>query len=128
MKIILVRGSGDVGSAVAHTLFESGYAVLIHDTAQPTATRRKMAFCDAIFNGESLLAGVQARLMGSIPEIAAHLASHDLIPITTLDMESLLTAIEPGILVDARMRKHFQPETQIALAPLTIGLGPNYVA
>jgi len=44
---ILVRGSGDIGSAVAHRLFEAGYAVVIHDTTQPTTTRRKMAFTDA---------------------------------------------------------------------------------
>ncbi len=128
MKTILVRGSGDVGSAVAHTLFESGYAVLIHDSAQPTATRRKMAFCDAIFDGEAVLAGVQARLMGSVPEITAHLAPHNLIPIATFDLSLLLGAIEPEVLIDARMRKHSQPENQITLAPFTIGLGPNFVA
>ncbi len=128
MKTILVRGSGDVSSAVAHTLFEAGHAVLIHDSAQPTATRRKMAFCDAVFDGEAILAGVRAQLMVGVSEITVHLASHDLIPITTLDLSFLLAAIEPEILVDARMRKHSQPETQITLAPFTVGLGPNFVA
>ena len=104
MKKIVVGGSGDVGSAVAHALFEAGNAVFIHDSAQPTATRRKMAFCDAIFDGHAMLTGVSAQLVVSVSEIAALLASHDLIPITTLDLESLLTAIGPGILVDARMR------------------------
>jgi xanthine dehydrogenase accessory factor len=32
------------------------------------------------------------------------------------------------VLVDARMRKRARPERQLALAPLTIGLGPNFVA
>ncbi len=128
MKKIIVRGSGDVGSAVAHALFEAGYAVFIHDSAQPAATRRKMAFCDAIFDGEAILVGVQAQLMASLSEISAHLASHDLIPITTIDLSVLLATMKPEILVDARMRKHSQPETQITLAPFTIGLGPNFVA
>jgi xanthine dehydrogenase accessory factor len=128
MKRIIVRGSGDVGSAVAHALFLAGHAVCIHDTARPTATRRKMAFCDAIFDGEVLLAGVRARLMSNVSEIASHLALHDLIPIATLDISVILADLQPEALVDARMRKHDRPEAQITLAPFTIGLGPNFVA
>jgi xanthine dehydrogenase accessory factor len=128
MRKIFVRGSGDVASAVALILFEAGHTVLIHDSPQPTSTRRKMAFCDAIFDGKAMLAGVQAQLALSISEITAHLDSHDLIPITTIDLSFLLASIKPEVLVDARMRKHSQPETQIALAPFTIGLGPNFIA
>ena len=128
MRKIFVRGSGDVASAVALILFEAGDAVLIHDSAQPTSTRRKMAFCDAIFDGKAMLAGVQAQHVPDISEITAHLNLHDLIPITTLDLSFLLACIAPDVLVDARMRKHSQPETQITLAPFTIGLGPNFVA
>jgi xanthine dehydrogenase accessory factor len=128
MMKILVRGSGDVGSAVAHALLMNGYAVLIHDSAQPTAARRKMAFCDAIFDGSALLAGIQGKLITDISEIALHLAAHDLIPITTIDLSVILAGIQPEALIDARMRKHDQPETQITLAPFTVGLGPNFVA
>jgi xanthine dehydrogenase accessory factor len=128
MKIILVRGSGDVGSAVAHTLFTNGWDVLIHDSAQPTATRRKMSFCDAVFDGVATLEGVPAKYVTNISEINTHLALRDLIPITSLDLKILLAAIKPDVLVDARMRKHSQPETQIHLAPFTIGLGPNFIA
>jgi len=74
------------------------------------------------------LAGVQVQRMANIAEITERLASHNLIPISTLDLAVLLAALEPEILVDARMRKHSQPETQIMLAPFTIGLGPNFVA
>jgi xanthine dehydrogenase accessory factor len=128
MKTILVRGSGDVGSAVAHMLFRAGYAVFIHDSAQPMATRRKMAFCDAIFDGVAVLEGVNAQYMNDISEITAHLASHDLIPITSLDLHTLVASIKPDVLVDARIKKHEQPEIQITLAPFTVGLGPNFVA
>jgi xanthine dehydrogenase accessory factor len=128
MTKILVRGSGDVGSAVAHTLFKAGYAVLIHDSARPTATRRKMAFCDAIFDGVAMLEGVQASYVTDISELNANLALRDSIPITSLDLKILLAAIKPCALVDARMRKHDQPEIQITLAPFTVGLGPNFIA
>jgi xanthine dehydrogenase accessory factor len=128
LPIILVRGSGDVGSAVAHTLFKADYAVVIHDSAKPSATRRKMAFCDAIFEGKAALDGVNARLFNGIPELTAGLTAHDLVPLTTLDLSRILAALKPGVLVDARMRKHEQPEVQITLAPFTVGLGPSFIA
>ena len=56
----LVRGVGDIGSAVAHRLFLAGYAVAVHDGEQPTTTRRRMAFADAIFDGRTTLDGVEA--------------------------------------------------------------------
>jgi len=40
----------------------------------------------------------------------------------------VLEALRPDVLVDARMRKHHQPETQRGFAPLVIGLGPNFIA
>jgi xanthine dehydrogenase accessory factor len=125
---ILVRGSGDIGSAVAHALFKARYSVLIHDSDKPSATRRKMAFCDAIFDGSATLDGVNAQHCHSISEAVIHLSSHDLIPVCTIDISGLLAALKPEALVDARMRKHYQPEVQIALAPFTIGLGPNFIA
>jgi xanthine dehydrogenase accessory factor len=128
MRNILVRGSGDVGSAVAHTLFRAGYAVLIHDSAQPTATRRKMAFCDSIFDGSAVLDGIRAQLFNDASAIAVCLASHELVPVTTLELSFLLPALRPDVLVDARMRKHDQPEAQIPFAPFTVGLGPNFTA
>jgi xanthine dehydrogenase accessory factor len=128
MKTILVRGSGDVGSAVALVLFKAGYGVVIHDSAQPTATRRKMSFCDAIFDGKASLDGVNAQLTGDVAELAASLASHASIPVTTFALPAVLAALRPHVLVDGRMRKHQQPEIQIALASFTVGLGPNFAA
>jgi xanthine dehydrogenase accessory factor len=40
----------------------------------------------------------------------------------------VLAVLDPEVLVDARMRKRAHPEPQLELAPLTIGLGPNFVA
>lgn len=126
--LILVRGSGDVGSAVAHTLFKAEYTVFIHDSPQPSATRRKMSFCDAIFDGRAALEGVNAQRLDDISELTARLAHHGLVPLTTLDLSGILAALKPDILVDARMRKHDQPEIQITFASFTIGLGPNFIA
>jgi len=126
--IVLVRGSGDVGSAVAHLLLRSGYGVVIHDGTLPAAPRRGMAFADAIFDGACELAGIEARRVDGVEELAAALAGRAAIPVTTAELTDVLGAVAPAVLVDARMRKRVQPENQRDLAPLTIGLGPNFVA
>jgi xanthine dehydrogenase accessory factor len=125
---VLVRGSGDVGSAVAHLLFRSGYGVVIHDGALPAAPRRGMAFADAIFDGACELAGIEARRVDGVEALAAALDGRAAIPVTTGELADVLGAVAPAVLVDARMRKRVRPEGQRDLAPLTIGLGPNFVA
>lgn len=125
---ILVRGANDVGSAVAHALFTAGYAVGIHETTHPTTSRRKMAFTDAIFDGRTSLEGVTAERNDEGALLHEILNAHQVIPVTTLDILTVIETLHPQILVDARMRKHQQPEIQRGLAELTIGLGPNFTA
>ena len=60
MARVLIRGSGDVGSAVAHLLQGHGHEVVIQDVATPAAPRRGMAFADAFFDGVCELEGVRA--------------------------------------------------------------------
>jgi len=125
---IVVRGSGDVGSAVAHRLFLAGYTVLMHDGPQPTMSRRGMAFTDAIFAGEAVLEGVAAVRVDDLQMLHEVMTAHEAIPIVVADFHALLGSMRPDILVDARMRKRLEPEAQRGLAQLTIGLGPNFMA
>lgn len=126
MARVLVRGSGDVGSAVAHLLLTSGHGVVVHDVALPAAPRRGMAFADAIFDGACELAGVRGRRVDDVGALRGESGGELLL--TTAPLEEVLAAVRPDVLVDARMRKRAQPEAQRGLAPLTIGLGPNFVA
>lgn len=124
---ILIRGSNDVASAVAYWLFREGYGVVIHDNPKPTVTRRKMAFADAIFDGEATLEGVTAKRVESV-NLRGELISPRFIPVVVSDIFRLVEKLRPHVLVDARMRKHKKPNRQFHLAPLTIGLGPNFSA
>ncbi len=124
---ILIRGCGDVASAVAHGAFTAGHAVAMHDGREPSASRRLMAYSDALFDGVAELEGVAAvRTDGE--GVAAALGRHAFIPVTAAEFEAVLAAARWDVLVDARMRKREVPEDQRGLAPLTIGLGPNFVA
>ena len=127
MKSVLVRGIGDIGSTVAHLLHREGYAVVIHDLPLPTWTRRKMAFTDAIFDGEASLVGVAATRMDQLSALkdAARRAP---IVVSVHEFHVLLQTHHPDILIDARMRKRQMPERQIHMANCTVGLGPNFIA
>jgi len=128
MTTILVRGANDVGSAVAHQLFTTGYAVILHENAQPVTTRRKMSFTDVVFDRRAILENITAERVDDVSLIKKILTEHKIIPVSSADVSSLIETLHPQILIDARMRKHHQPETQRGFAPLTIGLGPNFIA
>lgn len=124
----LVRGIGDIGSAVAHRLFSAGYAVVIHDEPMPTTTRRGMAFADAVFDGRASLDGVDALRARDIAHVRDLLAARQAIPVYVRPLGPLLKEIAPLVLVDARMQKHSEPQVQRELARFTIGLGPELAA
>ena len=119
MALCLVRGCGDIGSAVAHALFSAGHAVVIHDVAAPSFARRGMAFTDALYDDAACLEGVIGRRMTDIFSIRLMLKQHREIPLAADRFAKVLEYLRPHVLI---------PERECGLAPLTIGLGPNFVA
>jgi hypothetical protein len=125
---VLVRGSNNVASAVAHRLFSAGHAVVLFDGPAPAASRRRMAFADAVFAGRAVLAGVVAERVDAPELVPGLLATHGFIPVVVGNPADLLPVLVPEVLVDARMRKRDQPEPQRGLAPITVGLDPGFAA
>ena len=124
----LIRGTGDIGSAIAVAMFRAGYPVILHDSPFPNYSRRGAAFVDALLDGEAEVGEVIARLCRDVSEIDRALAAQDAIPVSSGEFAAVLAASNPRVLVDARMRKRATPEPQRGLAKFTIGLGPNFVA
>ena len=124
---VVVRGSGDIGSAVAHQLVRAACAVVIQEDPTPTTTRRGMAFTDAVFDGWTSLDGIDAIRARDTTDVRRLLAAREAIPVYVGALEPLLKEVAPAVLVDARMRKHEAPQGQCGLAGLTIGLGPGLV-
>lgn len=54
---VIVRGGGDLASGVIHRLYRCGYRVLILECERPSAIRRKVAFCEAVYDGEAQCGG-----------------------------------------------------------------------
>lgn len=122
----LVRGSAEIASGVAHALFKAGFPVVLHEVATPTAIRRRMAFTDAVFDGTAILSGVTAQRADSRAALSSMLARRRFLPVSIAPLAELLRALPWAAVVDARMR--LRPEPQMRLAPLSIGIGPGFVA
>ena len=127
-QTVLIRGCGDVGSAVAHQLHEAGFRVVIHDDPSPAHTRRGMAFTDALFERKSQLAGVLAKHQPRLEGVERMLECRRAIPVTTHSLDEALSLLAPDALIDARMRKRAIPGSLRGRARFTVGLGPNFSA
>lgn len=123
---VLVLGGGDVGSAVAHALFQRGDRVLLCDRGRSAHARRGMAFTDALFDGVARLEGIVAKLCGNVSESRECWKAGDAIPISVLPEEMLLREESFDVLVDASMRRDsLRPDRRDRVA-CAIGLGPGY--
>jgi xanthine dehydrogenase accessory factor len=125
---VLVRGCGDVGSAVAHALFRHRCSVAIHDDPRPPHTRRGMSFTNALFERRVDLASVMAKLQHNREGVARMLECGMALPVTVGDVHAILSVLKPDVLVDARMRKRLMPDSLRGQARVTVGLGPNFTA
>jgi xanthine dehydrogenase accessory factor len=125
----VVIGCGDVGSAIAHALHRAGCAVVLVDQADPPWTRRGMAYVDAWYVGAASLAGIDACFCASVRSIPFVLDRRDMIAATTWSWQGVASALQPIAVVDARVVKR-EPLTPIRQSggPLTIGVGPGFVA
>lgn len=122
MPLIWVRGAGELGSAVALTLFRVGYQIILTERAEPLAIRRPVTFSDAVFNGES-----------SVEEVVAVCCDHSNV-LTVLGsgkIPLIVTKATPETdlpilaIVDARMLKD-SSVPKMGEIPWSIGLGPGF--
>jgi len=123
---VLIRGGGDLASGVAWRLHQSGFRVAITEIAAPLAVRRKVAFCEAVYDGRSVVEGVKAVLVRS-PEEVHRIWDQDGIPVLVDAKAACRHAIHPEVMVDAILAKR-NLGTSITDASLVIALGPGFEA
>ena len=128
MARFLVRGSGDIGSAIALRLRSRGHAVILHDVPRPAHARRGMSFTDALFDGTCTLEGTFAKRAHGADSLGKMLACGGALPVSDAPFDEVLPEVLPDVIVDARVHKHGTPEALLGLAPVSIGLGPGFVA
>jgi xanthine dehydrogenase accessory factor len=123
---VLVRGGGDLASGVAWRLYQSGFRVIITEIPEPLAVRRKVAFCEAVYEGQAVVEGVRAVLVKE-PEQVDSAWDQGFIPILVDPGAVCRHSIKPQVIVDAILAKK-NLGTSARDAPLVVALGPGFEA
>jgi len=124
--VVLIRGGGEIASAVAHKLARSHFKICLTEIARPLAVSRMVAFSEAIYDGEKEIEGVVARRITSTEDVNSCWRENK-IPILVDPEAKVRNRLHPDILIDAVMAKR-NLGTKITDAPLVIGLGPGFQA
>jgi len=124
--VVMVKGGGEVATAVGHRLAQSHFRVCLTEKANPTAVNRGVAFCEAVYDGEKQVEGVVAKLITSAEEVLPTWQENKL-PIIVDPQASIRNLLHPEVIVDAIMAKK-NLGTEIGDAALVIGLGPGFRA
>ena len=128
-KMILVRGGGDLATGVIHKLHQCGYPILIMECDRPSAIRRHVAFCEAVYDGTAEVEGVTCRRITEkdILEQCRQCWEKGEIPLLTDAEGKHIIELAPAAVIDAILAKK-NLGTNRDMAPLTVGLGPGFCA
>jgi len=124
--IVLIKGGGDLATGVAHRLHRAGLRVAITELERPTVIRRAVAFANAVFQGQTSVEGVTARLVANPMDVPSAW-SEGVIPVLIDPETQALGVLRPGVLVGAIMAKR-NTGTRLADAPIVVALGPGFAA
>jgi xanthine dehydrogenase accessory factor len=123
---VVIKGGGDLGSGVAHSLHRAGMRVAIAELPQPLVIRRTVSYANAIYEGIATVEAATARLAHSASEVSAIWERGDIAVIADPHAE-IARELRPDVVVDATLSKRAK-HTRIDEAPLVIALGPGFIA
>ena len=124
--MVIIRGAGDLSTAVIHRLFRAGFPVLALETERPAAIRRKVAFSEAVYDGTATVEEVTAVRIDDAAE-AADALRRGVVPLLVDPVGESVRRLRPQVVVDAILAKKNLGTTR-DMAPLTIALGPGFEA
>ncbi len=125
--LIGIKGAGEMGSAIAWRLHMARMRnIFMTETRHPLAVRRRVSFCEALWEGVAEVEGVTAVKTSDADDVRAAWKNGNIAVIT--DPEWCIGRdIRPDVLVDAILAKR-NLGTRPKDAPLVIGLGPGFTA
>ena len=125
-KLVVIRGGGDLATGVAQKFWRSGFKLLVLEIEQPSAIRRSVTLCEAVYTGYAAVEDITGKRIAAISEISACLESGS-IPILTDPDGACIAYLQPAAVIDAILAKH-NMGTHRQMASITIGLGPGFCA
>lgn len=124
--LVIVRGGGDLATGIVQKFFRAGFRALILETARPTAIRRSVALCEAVYDGFKEVEDVQCRLIEDISGMDACFERGE-VPLIVDPRGAAIEALKPSGVVDAIIAKR-NTGTRRDMAKAVIALGPGFEA
>lgn len=125
---VLIRGGGDLASAVALRLVNVGFTVLIAELEKPLCIRRTVSFSEAIIAGEVDVEGIKGVKMdlADIENWLQRSSKNQVAVISDPNLQSL-TIVVPDVFIEGTLQKKIDGVIK-DFAPITIALGPGFEA
>lgn len=124
--IVIVRGGGDIATGTIQKLHRAGFRVLVLEAPQPTCIRKTVACAQAIFDSKIQIEDLKVKKVSNLEEIHQTWKAKGL-PIIVDPQGTYIERLRPLVIVDGILAKKNLGTTR-AMAPITIGLGPGFVA
>ena len=125
-NLIIVRGGGDIATGTIYKLYKCGFKVLILEIKNPSAIRRNVSFCEAVYNGSQTVEDLTCRLAADMIEAENLLETESIALMVDPDCKAV-EYFKPVAVVDAIIAKK-NLGMSINMAPVTVALGPGFEA
>ena len=125
-NLIIVRGGGDLATGTIYKLKKSGCPILVLETQNPSAIRRNVAFCEAVYRGRQTVEDMTCYRAESLRQAEQFLLEGKLTVLVDPEGEAILR-LKPLAVVDAILAKR-NLGTNKEMAPITVALGPGFSA
>ena len=124
----IVLGTNEIASAIAVFLTRQGMRVVLSHDPMPPVIRRRMAFHDSLYGELTAVEEIWGVNCDQTLEILEELTHGSRVVVTRLGLSHLLPVGGYEVIIDARMHKAVIMPMLRYLAPVTIGLGPGFIA
>jgi len=124
--IVVIRSGGDIATGVIQKFYRSGFKLLVLETEEPTAVRRSVALCEAVYAGRATVEDVSCERIPTLSEID-RCYEQGVVPLMVDPRGESISCLKPAAVIDAILAKR-NLGTHRGMAPITIGLGPGFNA
>lgn len=125
-KLVIIRGAGDLATGVAQSLYEAGFRLLLLEVEKPSAIRRQVALCEAVYDGAASVENLTCCRCRSLAEVQKAWEG-EVVPLLVDPEGASIAALKPWAVVDAILAKK-NLGTNRRMARHTVALGPGFTA
>lgn len=123
---VVIRGGGDLATAVVQKLFRSGYDVVVCEVEAPTMIRRTVSLANAVYESRQVVEDIEAVWCSDYDQLSS-LFMASKIPVVNFPDQDVIKYLKADVFIDATMSKK-KVAYGLDYAPIVIGLGPEIIA